>query len=321
MTVNYTPMSICPAWETFLWESLESWEKIAFLKRWAGYCLTGVTDEQKFVIFSGAGRNGKGLFVETLMEVMGDYACPIPAEMLLDQGKGKSSSGPTPDIMTLQGRRVVVASESDEARRFSSSKLKWLTGSDTLTGRNPHDKHATHFKPTHKLILMTNNDPYAPPDDFAFWDRVLKVDWPYKFVPNPRKPDEKERDPRLKLELEKEQSGILRWMAEGCMEWQVAGLQPPPSVTDSIQSYQREQDLVQDFIEECCFVDHEKEALKTTGGDLYAAFKEWYQEFHNKSRVPSVTWFGRRMSNKFPKIKDSVVRYQGVGLLDKTGTL
>jgi len=315
--MSQDPAEQCPEWETLLWESLESEEKIQFLKRWTGYCMSGVTDEQKFLILSGAGRNGKGVFIETVMEILGEYSCPIQSEMLLDQGRGKSTGGPTPDIMGLQGRRLVVASESDEARRFSASRLKWVTGSDTLKGRNPHDKYETRFKPTHKLILMTNNDPYAPPDDFAFWDRVLKLDWPFKFVSNPQRPDEKPRDPYLMSKLKKEYPGILRWMLEGCMEWQAHGLQPPACVTDSIQSYHREQDIIQDFIEERCFVDESKAALKTTGGDLYAAFKDWYSEYHNKARIPSVTWFGRRMAKKFPKIKDSVVRYQGVGLLDK----
>lgn len=317
LIVKASPVSMpdleepCPTWERFLWESLEDQEIINFLQRFFGYCLTGLTDEQQFLIMSGLGRNGKGIFVETVLRVMGAYAGPVQAEMLLDQGRQKSASGPTPDIMSLYGRRLVTASESDEARRFSPSRIKWFTGGDTLVGRNPHDKHERHFRPTHKLVLLTNNDPYAPADDFAFWSRLLKVDWPFQFVKNPRKSTEKLRDDHLMSKLEKELPGILAWLARGCIHWQLEGLGPPPSVREAATQYQREQDIVQDFIDERCV--ELGEAVRTSGHDLYAAFSEWYQKYH-RSKVPSITWFGRRMSRKFPKEKDGAVFYKGVGL-------
>ncbi|WP_051617251.1 DNA primase family protein [Desulfonatronovibrio hydrogenovorans] len=303
----------CPTWEKFLWESLEDQPVIDFLQRFFGYCLTGLIEEQVFLILSGLGRNGKGVFIETILRILGPYAGPIQAEMLLDQGRQKSSSGPTPDIMSLYSRRLATASESDEARRFSPSRIKWFTGGDTLVGRNPHDKHERHFRPTHKLVLMTNNDPYAPADDFAFWSRLLKVDWPFQFVRNPRKSTEKVRDDHLMQKLLNELSGILAWLVRGNILWQRNGLAPPPSVREAAETYQREQDIVADFIEEKCVVFDDPETARTSGNDLYTSFSEWYQKYH-RSKVPSITWFGRRMTKKFAKEKDGAVFYKGVVL-------
>jgi putative DNA primase/helicase len=178
-------------WEKYLWESLENLDVINFLQRFIGYCLTGLTIEQVFLILSGLGRNGKTVFAEIFRRILGRYAIPIQAEMLLDQGRGRAASAPSPDIMSLHGKRVVFASEPDENRRFSIGKIKWFTGSDTLTGRNPHDRYETRFEPTHKLVMLTNNDPHASADDYAFWNRVCKVDWPFSFVDKPSGSTEK----------------------------------------------------------------------------------------------------------------------------------
>jgi putative DNA primase/helicase len=304
-----------PTWENFLWESLEHQATIDFLRRWAGYCLTAMTTEQKFLILAGEGRNGKGVFVETLLEIMGEYAGPIKVEMLLDQGARQGANSVTPDVMSLMGRRLAAASESDEGRRFSASKIKWFTGGDMLVGRNPYDRRETSFPPTHKLMLMTNNDPQAPADDRAFWDRVLKVDWKYKFLDTPRHDDEKQRDPRLREKLREELPGIMAWVVQGCLEWQHQGLDPPGCVLEAVTGYQREQDIIQDFIDGRCYVNLDDQSLTTSGGDLYAAFKDWFMEYHNKARAPSITWFGRRMAKKFKKSKGAVVQYHGVGLL------
>jgi rubrerythrin len=36
--------------------------------------------------------------------------------------------------------REALQSETDDGCKISSSRVKWLTGADTITGRNPHDK-------------------------------------------------------------------------------------------------------------------------------------------------------------------------------------
>ena len=43
----------------------------AFLKRYFGYCLLGITTEQCLLFFYGAGRNGKSTLVEAIAMVVG----------------------------------------------------------------------------------------------------------------------------------------------------------------------------------------------------------------------------------------------------------
>ncbi len=69
--------------------------------------------------------------------------------------------------MNLRGKRLVWVSETDEGRRLNAGKLKWLTGGDTLTGRGVYERRQVDFRPTHKLLILTNHLPKADAADYA----------------------------------------------------------------------------------------------------------------------------------------------------------
>lgn len=301
-----------PAWDKFLAQIFsENMPLVDYVGRLFGYACTGLTIEHVLPVLHGQGRNGKGTLVETISRVLGSLAAPIQSEMLLDQGRSKSSAGPSPDIMALRGLRMAFGSESDEGRRFSPSRVKWLSGGDTLVGRAPHDRHETHFLPTHTLFLLTNHKPHAPADDFAFWERVHLVPFPLSFVARePIAENERPADKHLPDKLRQEASGILAWLVRGCLAWQQRGLDPPAVVKDATAEYRREEDLVGDFIEECCYVDASAEVSAT---DFYTSFSEWWEA--NVSKKPlSQKKFGKIMAARFRREKAGTYRYFGVGL-------
>ncbi len=59
-------------------------EVISFIKRAAGYALTGMTSEHKMLFLYGTGRNGKSVFLNTLFDLFGDYARRAPASIFLN---------------------------------------------------------------------------------------------------------------------------------------------------------------------------------------------------------------------------------------------
>ena len=314
--VEYTGVDTpAPLWEKTLLEIFNGdQELVDFLGRIIGYAITGKCTLAKLPILWGKGRNGKGLIVETDSRVLGPLAGPIPTEMLLDQGRARSSSGPSPDIMALQGMLLVFGSESDEGRRFSPSKVKWLSGGDTLVGRAPHDKRQTSFEPKHTLIMLTNAKPHAPADDFAFWERVLLIPFTRSFVDRePAADDEVRADQDLPEKLKAEYPGILAWMVRGCLAWQQRGLDPPAVVREATAKYRREEDLMADFLEECCVQDKYAECK---AAQLYGAFKTWWEE--NVSNKPlSQKKFGKIMRKRFKREKHGTYIYYGVGLLSE----
>jgi putative DNA primase/helicase len=154
-------------------------ELIAYVKRLLGYGITGLVIHHILIILWGIGRNGKGTLLEILHFVLGPLVGPIQAELLLEQRNPRSSAGPSPDIMALQGKRIVWASETEEGRKLNTGKVKWLTGGDTLVGRVPYGKREVPFPPSHLLFLLTNFKPRVNAADFAMWQRIHLI--PFKF--------------------------------------------------------------------------------------------------------------------------------------------
>lgn len=306
-----------PVWERSLLEIFAGNEDmVAYLQRLFGYCMTGLVSEKVFpVLFGRTGWNGRSLIVETISYCMGTLAGPIPSEMLLTQKFGKSASGPSPDIMALKGLRLAFASEIDENQKFSAAKIKWLTGRDEMVGRNPNDKHFTHFSPTHKVMVMTNTQPSAPTNDKAFWERLHLIPFMISFVKRePRESYERMAILDLDRQVLQEASGILAWMVRGCLLWQKEGLKPPTEIMEATEQYRKDEDLLADFIDECCLVEP---GAKEKSSALYTRFTEWYSENIGK-KVPTGTWFGKQLSHKFTKNKvGGCVTYHGLVLEDR----
>jgi len=296
-------------------ECLGSEQLVEYFGKIVGCAISGKNNEHILPIFWGQGRNGKSIIVEIICYVLGELAGPIQAEVLLDQGRVKNSSAPSPDIMALKGMRIVIASESDEGRRVSSSKIKWLTGGDTLVGRYPHDKCETRFKATHQIILLTNNKPHAPAEDFAFWERVRLIPFLTSFVDRtPAAPNERPADKNLLETLKAEAPGILSWIVRGCLAWQRDGLKPPAAVTEATKEYRKGEDTLAEFIDECCYVGKDVSVGAT---DLYKVFFDWWESYVG-SKPPSHKKFGTWMAKRseFKKEKSRHYVYYGISIAE-----
>ena len=303
----------CPTWEKTIMDIFSDRQQLVdCFQRICGYAMVGEIIQSVFVVMTGKGRNGKSLIVETINKVMGPMAASIRSEMLLDQFRVPSSAGPSPDIMGLQGLRMAFGSETDDGCRISPSRVKWLTGKDTIRGRNPHDKFEQEFLPSHLLFLLTNHKPHAPAEDFAFWERMLLIPFELSFVDrDPEASDERRADPFLGDKLDKELPGILAWMVKGCLIWQQQGIDPPTIVKAAVADYQREEDTLSDFIDECCILGEQYSVGATAA---YAAFEKWWQTNVSKN-APKQKRFGTWFSKRFEKRKDGTMKYFGVALL------
>lgn len=269
----------CPAWETFLEQVIvdEAYntdlKTIDFLQKFLGMSLTGDVSEHLFAIFWGAGRNGKSTLFETLSYVLGPLVKKLKGEMLLSTGRPRDSAGARPDLMELRGRRLCWANETDEGRKLDISLVKELSGGDTISARALY-KGMTSFRPTHTIALSTNYKPRIPTNPVdPIWDRILMFPFRLRFTSNPKEAHERAKDPKLRHKLEKEAPGILAWLVRGAIEWhKLDTFDPPANVTKAIKGYQAEEDIVGQFLEECCDMGPE---MTERGGRLYSAYKEW----------------------------------------------
>jgi putative DNA primase/helicase len=103
-------------------------ELILFLRRMAGYSLTGSTQEHALFFLYGTGANGKSTFLNAITAAAGDYHCTTPIETFTASNHDRH---PT-ELAGLRGARLVTATETEEGRRWAESRIKALTGGDRI---------------------------------------------------------------------------------------------------------------------------------------------------------------------------------------------
>ncbi len=160
----------------------------------------------------------------------------------------------------------MVGSELQDGRKLDVSLVKDMTGGETIKARRLYE-HDVEFEPTHKLWLFGNHKPVITDTTLSIWRRV-------KLIPFTVTIPEKEIDPDLPSKLETELSGILAWAVKGCLDWQRYGLREPDAVTTATTSYRHEEDILGDFIEDCCILEPRGSISKSELKDLYS---QWCQ--------------------------------------------
>jgi P4 family phage/plasmid primase-like protien len=266
LDVEYDPSAECPLWEKFLIRIMGSnLELVSFIQRLAGHALTGdATGKYMVFMWGPKGNNGKSTLVETLMKLLGPYAMKSPTEMVM----AKAYRGGVPnDIARLRGVRFTVTNEVDEGMTLSESVIKDLTGYDTLTARFMRGEFFD-FLPTHKLWIYGNHKPEIRGTDTAIWDRV-------KLIPFEIEIPKDERDPHLLDKLTQELPGILAWAVKGCLMWQKVGINAPEIVNIATSEYRAEQDMLGQFLDDCCDTGR---AFEVGAGTIYQAYEAWCKE-------------------------------------------
>src|SRR4029078_11141059 len=99
------------------------------------------------------------------------------------------------------------------------------------------------FQPEFKLTLIGNHKPVLRSVDAAVRRR-------FNLVPFMNTPAAVDR--QLEFKLRAEWPGILRWLIQGCIDWQANGLVRPEAVAKATENYFEEQDVMGLWMAECC---------------------------------------------------------------------
>lgn len=211
-----------------------------YLQRIAGYCLTGLTNEHALFFIYGPGGNGKSVFLNILVHILGDYAMSAPMDTFTSS---KFSSHPT-ELAMLKGARLVTASETEEGRQWAEARIKALTGGDPITARFMRQDFFT-YQPHFKLLFAGNHQPTLSSVDAAMQRRFNMM----PFVHKPTSPDH-----MLEEKLKAEGPRILAWALQGCLDWQQHGLARPESVAVATEEYFSDQDIFGQWLGDECNV-------------------------------------------------------------------
>jgi putative DNA primase/helicase len=281
----------CPLWLTFINRITNGDEKLQdYLQRVCGYCLTGSTKEDALFFSYGKGANGKSVFMRTVAGIINEYHEAASMEMFVVT---HGERHPT-DLAQLRGARLVTAVETEEGKRWAEAKLKQMTGGDPITARFMRQDFFT-YSPQYKLMFAGNHKPAIRNVDAAIMRRMNLIPFTV-FIPV------QERDLELFNKLKAEWPGILRWMIDGCLQWQKQGLKPPKIVTDATKDYLESQDTVQNFFDDCCMFGKDE---FDTFEHLWDGYVDWCE--HCREFIGTKKAFGQKLKDK----GFQAIEYQG----------
>lgn len=255
------PRGDCPRFLAFL-NSIADGDRelVAYLRRVFGYGLTGLTREHALFFGYGTGANGKSVLLSTISGALGDYHKTAPIETFTASNGDRH---PT-DLASLRGARLVTATETEEGRRWAESRIKQLTGGDTVAARFMRQDFF-EYRPAFKLVIAGNHKPSLRSVDEAIRRR-------FHLIPFAVTVPEAERDPDLTEKLKDEWPGILAWLVDGCLEWQAEGLRQPSAVKDATEAYLAAEDSIAAWIDEAC--EREPAAWEPSTA-LFASWGNW----------------------------------------------
>ena len=274
--VDYVPGAAHPAWQQALAavpESARGWLRLRL-----GQALTGhMTDDERMVLMTGEGSNGKTTIMNAVFQAMGGYAASVPNSLLITQA---ASGGPSPEKMTLQGVRLAYIEETPEGRHLDTQALKEVVGTPNITARQLY-KGLVTFGVTHSLFINTNHPPRVAETDNGTWRRLCRIDFPYRFRPahEPLEgPNDRHGTDGLKRELKTQAAleAVLAWLMEGVADWRDRGCtlagEDPEEVQVATRTWRHQSDIVLRFMDECLEFDRDR-FVPTTA--LYKAYTEW----------------------------------------------
>ena len=272
----------------------------ALLQEYVGYTLLPEFPHHKFIVFIGTGRNGKGVIIRTIENIIGkDNVSNIRLEHL--DGSHRFM------VANLFGKLMNICSEPATRRPFKTELLKQITGQDTIDGEIKNKQKPLKFNSFAKFYIQANKLPRVDDITLSFWDRINIIEFTETFT------DEKgNKTAKLEntwLEDEDERSGVLNWMIEGLKRLKENGkFTQTKSMAQQIIKFKQVSDPMGAFLvdpEECMYAP----ILWVTRNDLYNAYKDYAENIGAKIETTGV--FAERIK-RIPGVASRKKRVKGV---------
>ncbi len=287
LPVTHDFLALCPVYNHYMETTLDP-EVIQLAEEIIGYCLLPDTRFEKAVMCTGAGRNGKSIFLYIIEKLLGAENVSNVALQELEENKFRAAE--------LLGKLANVFGDLDSRALKGSSFFKMLVSGDTLTAERKF-KDPFSFTNYARLIFSANKLPRSADTSFAFYERWLIIPFEKTFdTKNPAT----DPDLRVKLAAPGELSGILNRALAGLQRLYFAGkFTEPASVRAALNEYRRQNDSIMSFCEDCIDLAPDKTVIKQ---DLYNSYKIWCES--QGLRPFSQTKMKPSLLQVFPQVTD-----------------
>jgi P4 family phage/plasmid primase-like protien len=157
-------------------------------------CLNGDIPNTNFLMFIGDGANGKSQLLNLMKLTMGEFGEKV--EVTLLTRKRNNANEANTEKIKLMNKRFAFLSEPEDGEKINIGLLKELTGSEEIVARGLYQE-AVSFVMEAKLYLACNELPEIKGEDTALWRRIRVIDFPSRFVDEPKESNEYKIDRTL----------------------------------------------------------------------------------------------------------------------------
>jgi phage/plasmid-associated DNA primase len=222
--------------------------------------IDGNPKESMFMIMVGKGANGKSFLVELHKGAIGStYGVKMPLTFLTT--RSHSADNATPALMQLKEATFAYYSESEQLETLYASRVKEVTGLETISGRKLH-QDMINFKPRCHHLVTTNYDFKIECNDHGTWRRIeynpLKITFvdvsagvydptdPYQRIANDKVTQQWTEDP----EIQGRYLGFMVWMHYWLYRKYRGKVKavPHPHIKFETTKYRRRQDTISAFL-------------------------------------------------------------------------
>jgi putative DNA primase/helicase len=271
-------------------------ETVAFLKEFAGYCLTVDTSHEIALWFTGRHGGGRSTILAGLGAMLGARAGVLSLSDI-----ERSSFA----LTNIPGKTLVTATEQPGTFIRGGGVLNAIISGEPIQV-DLKFKDPIEVTPRCKVAWAMNELPRVGSPDDGLFRRV-------KILSIPEIPA-KDRDPAIKEEVKVSGAAILNWALDGLQSLRKRGhFDIPKKVRSATDEFREDNDVVASFIEDECVVGEEH---WERAAPLYRAYKFWCDAHGHKHL--NDTNFGRELRNRgYEKNRDEKgVRRNGLKLRD-----
>lgn len=248
----------CPKWKEYMMEWIPDQSIRELLQEFMGSCLLPEpAPEEKFIILTGRGSNGKSMFLKGMKNIFSEYSISLTPQKLTER------FGPS----SLYGKLINICSEieGDGGYIKNTAQLKAIVSGESLTAEYK-GKDAFQFEPVTNLIFSCNTVPKSKDKSHGWYRRQLIIPFDKEFVANSVVGMDMENHMREEI------SGIFNWLLEGLRRIKLRGHFLVSEELKQVQSdFKAINDPMEGFIKDClksATTEEMQEMFKTKGTNI-----------------------------------------------------
>lgn len=231
----------------FLREVLPSRPVRDYVLKKMSECLNGDIPNTYFLMFIGdTGANGKSQLLNLMKLAMGDFGEKV--EVTLLTRKRNNANEANTEKIKLLNKRFAFLSEPEDGEKINIGLLKELTGSEEIVARGLY-QDALSFVMEAKLFLACNELPEIKGEDTALWRRIRVVDFPSRFVDDPKEANEYKIDRSLPSRMREDISWRQTFM-NILLEYYYKDTVEPDEVKVKTNEYRKENNNFYNWLDE-----------------------------------------------------------------------